>query len=149
GGLVAGDDQQPDRLGLGAFVVRRRGPRFGDAASVRRFRQEKGAAAGLVSEAKVGRERGQVRTAARAAARPDQDRALAGAKAVAELAALELAAGPRRRSRRDLDVSGGADLDDLGSGAPRLAQPEVDDRRALDDGILAEDDDQLGVADRR
>src|SRR5207302_7379245 len=121
----------------------------GDAAAVRRLRQEEGAAGGLVRKAEVGCERGQMGTAACAAARPDQDGALAGAEPVAELAALEPAAGPSRRPGRGLNVSRGADLYDLGPGAPGLAQPEVDDRRSLDDRVVAEDDDQLGVANCR
>src|SRR2546423_1902714 len=38
GGLVAGDDRRPGWLGLGAFLVRRGGPRLGNAAAVRRLR---------------------------------------------------------------------------------------------------------------
>src|SRR5262249_51294073 len=93
--------------------------------------------------------RGEVRAAACPGAGPDQDRALAGAQPVAELAPPEPAASLRGRPGRDLHVPGRPDLDDVGARAPRLADPEVDDRSPLDNGVVAEDDDQLRVADRR
>src|SRR5256885_16693800 len=46
GGLVARDDQQPEWLGLGAFPVRRRGPRLVAAPAARRLPQEEGAPGG-------------------------------------------------------------------------------------------------------
>ena len=53
-------------------------------------------------------------------------------------------AADRRRHR-----SARADRDDLGACAARLPEPEVDHGRAIDDVVVADDDDELGVSDRR
>jgi hypothetical protein len=58
-------------------------------------------------------------------ARPDEDRALG----VPHLLFVEL-------------------VEDLGAVPSCGPNPEVDDRRALDDRLVAEDDDDVGVADR-
>jgi hypothetical protein len=42
-----------------------------------------------------------------------------------------------------------ADRHDLGACAARLPQPEIDHGRAIDDVVVAHDDDELGAADRR
>src|SRR5439155_24930194 len=72
---------------------------------------------------------------------PDQDRALALAQALAESVSLvgEAAAALERVAR----------LLDLCALPARGLDPELDDRRALSDRLVAEDDDELGVADRR
>src|SRR5204863_4441812 len=148
GSLVAGDDQEAERVGLGALLVGRGRPRLRDTAPVRRLGQEEGTAPRLVCEAELRGQLGEVGAAARTTARPDQDRAVARAEPVAELALPELAAGLRGRAGGYLRVTSRAYLDDLGAGPAGLAQPEVDDRSALDDGDVAENDDELGVADR-
>ena len=101
GGLVAGDDQEADRLRVRLVLVGRCGPGRGDAAAVRRRGQVEGAAAGLALEAERVRGLGEPCAAATAAARPDEDRALGGAQPLAELVARldERAAAPRRRRR--------------------------------------------------
>ena len=53
----------------------------------------------------------------------------------------------RRRATRGTAPLGRAD-DDLGSAPAGLLDPEVDDRRALDDGVVTDDDDDLGLGDR-
>ena len=121
-GLVAGDERAaPIGLGLGALLVRRRRPRLGDPAGVRRRRQVEGAAAGLALPAERVRELRQARAAAAAAARPDQDGALGLAQPAAELAAglRELAAGRRRAARGVRTDPAGAVGDDLGAVALR------------------------------
>ena len=82
---------------------------------------------------------------------PDEHRALGGAQPLPELAP-----GLREVSRQNAaappgaicSVAGRRADDDLGSAAPRLLDPEVDDRRALDDRVVADDDDELRVRDR-
>ena len=86
-GLVAGDDQEADRLRVRVVLVGGRGPGRGDAAAVRRRRQVEGAAAGLALEAERVRGLGEPGAAAATAARPDEDRPLGGAQPVAELVA--------------------------------------------------------------
>src|SRR5207244_3271212 len=78
--------------------------------------------------------------AAAAGAGPEEDRAVALPKARAEVALDH----PRAALR-------GADLGrhDLGPGPARGAQPEIDDRRALDDRIVAQDNDELDLRDHR
>ena len=90
--------------------------------------------------------------AAAAAARPDQDRR---ARRPAALPA-ELVAGlgqrvQRRRGGAGLrrDVAGRPVVDDLGAVPPRGLQPQVDDGRALGDLVVADDDDELGLRERR
>ena len=70
---------------------------------------------------------------------PDQDRALSAADALAELVPDPREAAPGLADRT---------IDDLGARTARGLDPEVDDRGPLDDGIVAEDHDQLGVPDR-
>ena len=58
--------------------------------------------------------------------------------------------GPTRRARRAPPRRRRVDriVEDPGAVAPRRLDPEVDDRRALDDRHVAEHDDDVGVADR-
>ena len=76
GGLVAGHDEQADRLRIRLVLVRRGGPGVRDAARIRRRRKVECAAAGLAVEAELVRGLGETRAATPAAARPDEDRAL-------------------------------------------------------------------------
>jgi hypothetical protein len=138
-GFVAGDEQQTDRLRVRSLVVGCRGPRVADSPAVWRGRQVEGPAAGLVGEAELACNRCEVCAAGSFLARPDQDRAVALAEAVAELVALvgEAAAA----------LEGVAGVLDPGTLAPSGLDPELDDRRALRYGLVAEDDDELRVAD--
>ena len=124
GGLVAGDDQQPDRLGVRLVLVGGGGPGLGDAAAVRRRGQVEGAAAGLAVEAERMRELGESRSAASARARPDEDRRarLRGASSPRALRRLgELAAARQPRRRGFVGVAcRRARSDDLGAVAARL-----------------------------
>ena len=105
-------------------------------------REVEGARARLVAEAELAGERGEMRAAAALLARPDQDRPLARAQLLAErVARCRRDAGSSRPRRRVYSMRG--------AGAAGGPQPEVDDRRALDDGLVAEHDHELGVADRR
>ena len=111
-GLVAGDDQQPDRLGVRALLVAGRGPGVGDAAAVRRRRQVEGAAAGPVGEAELARERGerarrprppspdQIRTARSLSRRRLPSASRLSASRAAALDRRRRRARPRRRARR-------------------------------------------------
>ena len=96
GGLVAGDDQQADRLGVRVVLVGGRGPGRRDAAAVRGRREVEGAAAGLALEAERVRGLGEPGAAAATAARPDEDRAL-GRRAAARRARCR--ARPGRAAR--------------------------------------------------
>src|SRR2546428_14124400 len=87
GGLVAGDDEQADRVGLGPLRVGGRGPGVGDATAVRRARQVERRTAGLVAEAELAREGREVCASRALLSGPDQDRPLALAQALAERAA--------------------------------------------------------------
>ena len=40
-------------------------------------------------------------------------------------------------------------MDDLGAVAARRLEPEVDDRRAVGDVVVTDDDDDLGLRERR
>ena len=142
-------NSSPIGSGLVLLAVAGRGPGVGDAAPVRRRGQVEGAAAGLAARARAAAaSAASVRAALAAGARPDQDRALRVAQ-------------PLRRARRRAAslrqpraaVPGGVCASPGGpivtTSAPlraRGADPEVDDRRALDDRLVADDDDQLGVA---
>src|SRR5581483_6546230 len=123
GGLVAGDDQQPDRLGLVALLVAAGRPGVGDAAAVRGLWEIEGAAALAAGQPELLRELRDRSAAASARAGPDQDDAL-----------------------RVSDIVGG--VEDPGAVAACGPDPEIDDRRALDDRHVAEDYDGVGVADR-
>src|SRR5204863_787483 len=125
GGLVAGDDEQRDRLRALAFAFGGCGPRVGGAAAVGRARQVESARAGLVGKAELPRERGAMGSAGAFLARPDHDRALALAESLAELVRLA------RETAAGLDCI--ARVLDLGALAAGGAEPEVDDRRALGD----------------
>ena len=100
GGLVARDDEQPDRLRVRVVLVGRCCPGDRDAAAVRRRGQVEGAAAGLALEAERVRGLGEPGAAAAAAARPDEDRPLGSRAArLAQLVArrASVAARPLRR----------------------------------------------------
>ncbi len=121
-GLVAGDDEQPDRLGVLRIDVPRRGPRVCDAAAVRGLRQMERGRARLVRDPEIGRQ-GRQRLSTRP--RPDES------NAVARPNALVVGRGQ-----------------DLGAVPTRGPDPEIHDRRALDHGLVAEDDHDLGGPDR-
>ena len=59
----------------------------------------------------------------------------------------QVGADLRRGSRGRLHVAGGADDDHISAVAPRRSKPEVDDRCALDDGVVADHDADRGVPD--
>ena len=148
--LVSRDDEKLDRLGVRLVGVGRNGPAERDSARVGRRGEMEGAAARLLAEPQLVRELGDAGTAASAWPRPDQDGSLRGAQLLPEAApsrrelAADLCAGARRgllRARRRED-------DDLGTAAARLLDPEVDDRRSLDHGIVADHDHELGLPDR-
>ena len=131
--FVAGDDQEPDRLRVRLLFVGGRGPRVGDATGVRRRRQVEGGAAGLAVEPQLVRELREPGAPAAATARPDQNGAVGGRHTLAELLA-QLHVRPAY---------------DLGAVAARLLEPELDDRGAVGDLVLADHDDDLGRRDRR
>ena len=130
--LVAGDDQEADRLGVRLVPVRCRGPRLGYSAAVRRRGQIESRAAGLALEAERVRELSEAGAAATRASRPDQHGAVGATQPL-----LELGVGLRLRQ-----------LDDLGSVSACLLDPQLDDRGAVGDALLADHDDELRVRDR-
>jgi hypothetical protein len=71
-GLVAGDDQQADRLRVLLLAVGSGRPGLGDATAVRRRGELEGRAAVLALEAERVRELGEARAATTAATRPDE-----------------------------------------------------------------------------
>ena len=101
-GLVAGDDQQPDRLRVRLVLVGGRRPGGGDAAAVRRCGQVERAAAGLALEAECVRGLGEPGAAAAAAAatRRGSPARRRGAAAPSSLPALASARAARPRLRR-------------------------------------------------
>ena len=135
GRLVAGDDEQPDRLVRDLVLVGGAGPRVGHPARVRRRGEVERGAVGLGLEAERVGCLGEPRAAAAARARPDQHRPLGCAQPLAERAPGGDERGERvgGRARRRRRVAVGADRDDLRAVSARLAQPEVDDGRAVDD----------------
>src|SRR5207253_842036 len=141
GGLVSRDYEQRDRLGVYTFSVRGGRPRVRATAAVGGAWQVERARAGLGREPELPRECRAVGAPRSFLARPDQDCALALAQLLAELVAgLREAAAAFEGVPRVLDPRA------VTAGRP---QPEVDDRRPLGDRLVAEDHDQLGVADRR
>ncbi len=124
GSLVARDDEHADRTRLRAFVVAARGPRVGDAAAVRRLGEIEGAAPVAAGEPELLGETRDSRTAVAAGTRPDQDDALCVADRINR-------------------------VEDLRAVPPRRLDPEIDDGSELDDRHVAEDDDRVGVANRR
>ena len=118
GGLVAGDDQEADRVRVGLVGVVGRGPRLADAA------RRSGSAAGRRRPSPRGR--GAPSAAASAATRmppspcgPDQiSTARSAARSSSASVRVELRPG---------------DLEDARAVAAGGAEPEVDDRRPLDD----------------
>src|SRR4029450_243920 len=117
------------------------GPGVGDSPSVRRLRQVERGAACTLREPEVLGKAGHDLAAGSARPRPDENGALLLAQTLAEVAVLDL----RHAALRGAD----ARRDDLGPCAAGGAQPEVDDRSALDDRVVPEHDDELRLADRR
>ena len=145
GGLVAGDDSRPIGSGVGLVAVGGRRPRVGDAAAVRRRGKVEGAAAGLRREPE--RAASAARCAPPAPPGPDQIRT---ARSASRRRCRARCAGRASRRQSAAALPGGVctepaapTRDDLGAVAARRLDPEVDDRRALDDRLVAEDDDEL------
>ena len=151
GGLVAGHDEQGDRLGIRLVAVRGGGPCLRDAARVRGRGKVERRAPGLAVEAELVGRLGQPCAAAPARTRPDEHGALRRAEPLAELVCRvdELPQRVGRAADRRRHRSARADRHDLGACAARLPQPEVDHGRAIDDVVVAHDDDELGTSDRR
>ena len=87
--LVAGDDEEPDPLGLDLVLVRRRGPRLGDAARVRR---RAGGGTRRSRASPRSRARARPRRGARRRRRPGPDQISTARSAVAQ-ALAERASG--------------------------------------------------------
>ena len=154
GRLVAGDDEEPDRPR--ARPRPRRPPQAHasrDAARVRRRGEVERGAAGLRLEAERVRGLGEARAAAPARARPDQDRPLG----------LRAAACRARSARRRAPASASAAAARAAAGvSPRapIVTISAPFRRACRSQrsttgarsttcVVADDDHELGVADRR
>ncbi len=151
-GVVARDDQEPDSLALDLVLVGRGRPGLGDPARVRRGREVERGAAGLALESERVRRLGEPGAATAAGPGPDEHRPLASRAAACRARSATRRAPAARRRRRRVALgraAGGADRDDLGAVAARLLEPEVDDGRAVDDRVVADDHDDLGLADRR
>jgi hypothetical protein len=133
GGLVAGHDQELDRLWIRLLPV---GSRAQPSATRGPAVREETRRCRLLGEPSW-RPGGDHLAAVSIWAGPDQD-ALGAADAVAEL--LRTLARPPPGSP--------ICSDDPGAGSARGLDPEVDDRSPLDDRIVADDHDQLGVPDR-
>ena len=141
-GLLPGDQQHAELARAGRARRRRRPPRL---------RRPHGRSAWRAGRRRQ-RRRAPVREPGERSCRPcrrgpDQIRT---ARSAARIAVAELIRdGVRGRSGRGLDRAGGPDRDHLGAGAPGGPDPEVDDRRALLDRVVADHDDEVGLADRR
>ena len=121
--LVARHDEEPDALGLDLVLVRRGGPRLGDAARVGRGGEVECRATGLPFEAERVRDLCEPRAAAAARARPDQDGAVGGTESFAEGVspvgqAPQLVGGLARRGRHGATRADGDDLGAVPAGTP-------------------------------
>ena len=152
--LVAGDDQRSELLARPAGSLPRPSPARRHAARPR----------GRSACAGASRRRSPRRGRARRRARPDAGRRSgrpptrrARLASVSRRRRRELAAAHRSRrlagqlgahagggARRHGDRAGRMDGDDLGAGAASRAEPQIDDRRPLDDGVVADDEADLG-----
>ena len=150
GRLVAGHDEQADPLALQPRPRRRPRP------TPRRRRARSAARAGGTrrsracprSRAHVPPPRGVRRRRRRGPTR-SSDRPVRRTEPLPERAARRDERRERvgRAARSVRDGAARADRDDLGAVPACLPEPEVDDRRAIDDLVVADDHDELGVAD--
>ena len=156
--LVARDDERADlplRRRLRAFA--QRVPGRGDAPAVGRAREGVDGDLRVPALVQVAGERADVATAGGVVLRPDERDARRRPQALRRLAQLgrglvpaaEGRADLRRRAGSDLHVPGGVDRDHVAAGPARGAQPEVDDRRPLDDRVVSEHEAHVGVPDGR
>ncbi len=154
GGFVARDDEGSD-LALGGYLARLARdlpPRGGHPAAVRRAREQVDGHVGLRRER--GRERADVPASGRVVLGPDERDAPGAAQGLGGLAQVlgHVLAAERRAhlsggAGRGLHGSSGVHGDHLCAGPSGRSQPEVDDGRPLDDGIVADDEAGVGVAD--
>ena len=140
----------PDRLRFRLLAVGRCGPGRGRPASVRGHREMDSAGARLALEPELVRELGDPCSTASAWARPDENGPLRLSQPSAELVfrRRQLTAKSWSAARWGLHRAGRRAVDDLRATAARFLDPEIDDRRALDDGVVADDDDELRLGDR-
>ena len=150
-GLVAGDDQQPDRL-------------RGSPRPRRRLRPRRRRRHGRSASPAGGRRRCRACPRSRARARPRRDvrrrrrrcptrrgspaRTRGAARRARCPARRARGAPPRRRRARSARCRSGRSARSRRRCAAPALQPEVDDGRAVGDVVVADDDDELGGGDR-